>query len=823
MSKIAIDFGTTRTKIARYDEQEKTPRLVNLGREQRWSIPCLFYIPKEGNILIGDDAQDALKHDPVGIVRGLKMDLHKAAPLRVNNRKIDRIDLVSLMFNWIRERCNELVFHNDPVNSCILTVPPSFKDFDISCIKKAAKRGGFDQIEIIDEPVAAARHWLVSADAAKDNKYIIVCDIGGGTSDIALVQKIGDGFSMYPNLPPKGIPQGGSDIDELIFQELEIDGIPHQFFPALLVRVKQAKEELTRRPDLKQVRFSFSDRSIIVSRHIAEKCSTKLVDRVISTLDRLADNASRSENLDIKAFPLLLVGGGRNIAGLKDSLDNIWSNVYAWEESEQATVLGASIPGEKMDVPNEKKYIEILKKYKPLSRSRIEIVEKKAKDIDLEENIKQSIETHILGHTIHQWKYAARYCDEAAILFKDQDSDLEKVIEKCNTSIQFYDKFEESHYLKAVAFYKKKKYEDAIQALSGKNRETYFFIARCHMHLKKDTDYIKAHEYLTRAIDSQTNAVFKKYTNLIKDYQIYELRAYASYKSQNYDACISDLYRLTEDNVIEDSAKAILWATIGKICNHTDAETKIESYKRAYEAFASSVKEPFAVNIWIDEEFAILDDWRQWFQSISIRDDFLNLLDKWLFDAICRKTISRGSLKEYFDIISEIDGISRVLSDDSFIEKDFDFLLNMASINAEYGNTVLTGKCLKILWEYFPDTEFWRVVKDNHIKSIIEKTNISPKIGYKLLSGVFNKGYRIKNLSVYDVHNVEVKLEVAGKNGDSCVIINKIKKMKPDQDLNLKDYLPGIDIQKYKVDISCSEMKAITNIQMSHPLPADKT
>ena len=51
---------------------------------------------------------------------------------------------------------------------------------------------------------------------------------------------------------------------------------------------------------------------------MVEKSSKQLIERVSSTLDRFADNAMRVEELDIRLCPLLLVGGGKNIVGLKD-------------------------------------------------------------------------------------------------------------------------------------------------------------------------------------------------------------------------------------------------------------------------------------------------------------------------------------------------------------------------------------------------------------------------------------------------------------------------------------------------------------------------
>ena len=85
MTKIAlaIDFGTTRTKVAYFDERRSEPRLVQLGEEQRETIPSVFYLPKEGGrILVGDDAQKMAEEQPEGLVIGLKREIHKHGKIR---------------------------------------------------------------------------------------------------------------------------------------------------------------------------------------------------------------------------------------------------------------------------------------------------------------------------------------------------------------------------------------------------------------------------------------------------------------------------------------------------------------------------------------------------------------------------------------------------------------------------------------------------------------------------------------------------------------------------------------------------------------------
>jgi molecular chaperone DnaK (HSP70) len=66
---IAIDFGTSRTKAAYWDERTGKPQLMHLGYRNELFLPSLFYLPSgNDNILWGDQAEVKIEDDPAGIV-----------------------------------------------------------------------------------------------------------------------------------------------------------------------------------------------------------------------------------------------------------------------------------------------------------------------------------------------------------------------------------------------------------------------------------------------------------------------------------------------------------------------------------------------------------------------------------------------------------------------------------------------------------------------------------------------------------------------------------------------------------------------------------
>eukprot|EP00756_Hemistasia_phaeocysticola_P048858 Hpha_TRINITY_DN23268_c0_g1::TRINITY_DN23268_c0_g1_i1::g.30169::m.30169/K04043/dnaK, HSPA9; molecular chaperone DnaK len=78
------------------------------------------------------------------------------------------------------------------VDSCVIAVPAHFNDAQRKATEDAAVAAGFDVLEIIDEPSAAALAYSVVVKDArfgqKDLANLVVFDLGGGTFDMAVLQ-----------------------------------------------------------------------------------------------------------------------------------------------------------------------------------------------------------------------------------------------------------------------------------------------------------------------------------------------------------------------------------------------------------------------------------------------------------------------------------------------------------------------------------------------------------------------------------------------------------------------------------------------------------
>jgi molecular chaperone DnaK (HSP70) len=92
-------------------------------------------------------------------------------------------------WNHAREGDEELFLENQTV---IITVPASFDEIARDLTVEAAIMAGLKNITLLEEPLAAFYHWLFLhegewQDIVKPGELIVVCDVGGGTTDFTLI------------------------------------------------------------------------------------------------------------------------------------------------------------------------------------------------------------------------------------------------------------------------------------------------------------------------------------------------------------------------------------------------------------------------------------------------------------------------------------------------------------------------------------------------------------------------------------------------------------------------------------------------------------
>ena len=162
---VAIDFGTSRTKLAYFDPKTETVKLMNHGVEKY--LPSYFAVDRSEQILLGYDAQKMLESEDFDhrrIVSNIKGQISEVSINFVSlPRRVQKTpqDLLTALFTHLKKEAGKLpAFETEPQRA-YLTHPTTFSEKDKEILTNSAQAAGFS-VELIEEPEAAAQFVAMS-------------------------------------------------------------------------------------------------------------------------------------------------------------------------------------------------------------------------------------------------------------------------------------------------------------------------------------------------------------------------------------------------------------------------------------------------------------------------------------------------------------------------------------------------------------------------------------------------------------------------------------------------------------------------------------
>ena len=275
---VGIDLGTTNSALARCDataagsaaEEESRieirgiPQLVNPNEvAERTLLPSFLYIPgefdfpkgslalpwePEPKLVIGELARKRGAESPNRLVASAKSWLSYAgvdrtapilpwqAPAEVP--KLSPVEASSQLLRYLRtvwdssEAGEQFALAEQDV---LLTVPASFDEEARELTRRAAEQAGYPHVTLLEEPLAAFYAWLESQGddwrrRIKVGDLVLVCDVGGGTTDLSLIVVSEEGGELTLKRVAVGdhILLGGDNMDlalaRVLQQRLETSG-----------------------------------------------------------------------------------------------------------------------------------------------------------------------------------------------------------------------------------------------------------------------------------------------------------------------------------------------------------------------------------------------------------------------------------------------------------------------------------------------------------------------------------------------------------------------------------------------------------------------
>jgi Hsp70 protein len=300
---IGIDLGTTNSALARCDatdeensriEVRSIPQIVEPNElAERTLLPSFLYIrgefdfPKgslalpwepEPKFLVGELARKRGAESPNRMVASAKSWLSYAAVNRnapilpwqapEDVPKLSPVETSSQFLQYLRNvwdstEAGEQGEFSLAEQDVFLTVPASFDEEARELTMRAAEQAGFRHTTLLEEPQAAFYAWLEAhhddwRKRIKVGDLVLVCDIGGGTTDFSLIlvsEERGD-LTLKRVAVGDHILLGGDNMDlalaRFLQQRLEASGnrIDIWQLQALWHRCRIAKEKLFESPRL---------------------------------------------------------------------------------------------------------------------------------------------------------------------------------------------------------------------------------------------------------------------------------------------------------------------------------------------------------------------------------------------------------------------------------------------------------------------------------------------------------------------------------------------------------------------------------------------
>lgn len=263
---IGIDLGTTNSCVAYVDMEHpkqsiqpfRIPQLSSIGSlELQATLPSFCYIAadhewppgsldlpwnKELGYVVGQLAQEQGVRVPTRLIQSAKSWLCHAAANRRDKilpfeagpeiQRLSPVEATARYLRHIKDSWNHLMAKGSTSEfedqEIILTVPASFDEVARSLTVEAARLAGFVKMTLLEEPQAAFYSWISWHEANWEHLLhagdtILVCDVGGGTTDFSLIEVVAkeNQLTMQRMAVGDHLLLGGDNMDSALTYYLE--------------------------------------------------------------------------------------------------------------------------------------------------------------------------------------------------------------------------------------------------------------------------------------------------------------------------------------------------------------------------------------------------------------------------------------------------------------------------------------------------------------------------------------------------------------------------------------------------------------------------
>lgn len=332
MAVYGVDIGTSSCKACCFDGKSCSIVTLTDGFNSFWGNDKLMvsaaYLDGDNNdeLLIGQEAYNNHLLKPQWYLQEFKRKFsHKEPVLFTQDAQITIDEIYVETLNYLN---GIFIKSGTAVDRLVLTHPASYSEALVSRMVSDARQAGFNDIEAIDEPSAAAAGYAFAHTVSK-GENILVYDFGGGTFDTALIHVEDNGFRHLTG--SLGLPDcGGADIDYLILADIKkkiladpsLDGEKSLRIPNILSILAEKAVSVKHKLSVQQkasetIMIGYTPFCYRLGRDELEAMAAPLIGRTMELCRKIVDNADlQAKNVN----RVLLVGGSSRIPLISECL-----------------------------------------------------------------------------------------------------------------------------------------------------------------------------------------------------------------------------------------------------------------------------------------------------------------------------------------------------------------------------------------------------------------------------------------------------------------------------------------------------------------------
>jgi molecular chaperone DnaK len=377
---VGIDLGTSNSVVAVID-RDGAPRILTTD-EGSTLLPSLVWFSPDGPV-VGESARAGLDHSPDVTIFGAKRflgrrfdhpeirRLARILPYELTEapngdtwiqlsagRAVSPEEVCALILRDLK-RIAERHFGGAPVTRAVITIPAWYDAAQRQATKDAAQIAGLEVMRLLSEPTAAALGH--GAQRGADRRYL-VCDLGGGTFDVAAVDVDAGVFEVLSTTGDAFL--GGDDVDRAIVENLvrdvrQVRGLDVSTDAIAIERLRlgaqRAKHELSQHattkmsvPDLAQLPSGKAvEYSRAMRRDELELWASPLIKRLEAPVKEALRRCGRKRE---EVEEILLVGGMTRMPAVRKELARIVGrDPSVIPNPEEVVAIGAALEVARLD------------------------------------------------------------------------------------------------------------------------------------------------------------------------------------------------------------------------------------------------------------------------------------------------------------------------------------------------------------------------------------------------------------------------------------------------------------------------------------------